>query len=213
MTKRSLLLCTVVIGVLALAGSALARPGHSTSDVYFFADPATPVGTSNLIRADQGVVADFHSSGLEPGHTLTMWWVVFNEPDDCSDGVCGEDDIFVIEDGAIVGLNWDGIAAADIVVGYAAGTVVDATGRATMAAQLKEGGAVREVLFGTLPVLKDAARSEVHLVGRSHGPAVPGSVDDQIGSFAGGCVDFFDPPVIPAAVGECADVQFAVHLP
>jgi len=140
-----------------------------------------------------------------------MWWVVFNDPHGCSDA-CGEDDIFIDGDPAN-GLNLDGVAAADIVVGYAGGTVATQRGTATMTSHLFVGAPVVEVLFGTLPILKSSTAAEIHLVARSHGPAVPGTVAEQIGSYAGGCEVFLLPPAIPTEIGECADIQFAVHQP
>ena len=62
-------------------------------------------------------------------------------------------------------------------------------------------------------MVKDSHGAEVHLVARSRGPAVPGLVSAQIGSYASGCDVFLNPPAVPTAVGECADNQFAVHLP
>lgn len=81
-----------------------------------------------------------------PREALTLWWVVFNDPQGCSDA-CGEDDIFVDGD-PTKGINPDGLAAADIVVGYATGTVANRNGRATMTARLGTGAEVSEVLFG-----------------------------------------------------------------
>ncbi len=201
----------MLITVAAAPAGATRGLNHSKSDVVWFADQETPVGSSHLIRTDRGVLGTFRTSGLMPRETLTLWWVVFNNPAGCS-VPCGEDDIFVKGDPA-QGLNEAGIDAADIVAGYAAGTVANRHGRAMMVARLRERGSVREVIFGEAPVLKDSRAAEIHLVARSHGPAVPGLIQEQIGSYAGGCAVFLNPPAIPAEVGECADIQFAVHLP
>jgi hypothetical protein len=42
---------------------------------------------------------------------------------------------------------------------------------------------------------------------------MPGRVQEQIGSFAGGCDVDLVPPDAPAEVGECGDIMFAVHQP
>jgi len=56
--------------------------------------------------------------------------------------------------------------------------------------------------------------AEVHIVLRSHGPAIPGIIDEQISTFEGGCIIFFDPfTEIPDDVGECGDIEFAIHPP
>ncbi len=48
--------------------------------------------------------------------------------------------------------------------------------------------------------------AEVHVVLRTHGPTVPGSINEQIGSYGGGS-DVFYPEftAYPNMVGECAD--------
>lgn len=140
-----------------------------------------------------------------------MWWVVFNNPDGCSDP-CGENDIFLNGDPA-QGLNAAGIEAADIVAGYADGVLARKNGRAFMSAWLGEDRRVREIIFGQGPVLKDSLGAEVHLVARSHGPAIAGQIKAQTGSYAGGCEVFLNPPEVPQAEGECSDVHFAIHLP
>jgi hypothetical protein len=202
----------VVAGVLtSTPANAATDYGRTRSDVVFFADPDSPVGTSTLVRTPHGVSATFRTSGLMPREALTLWWVVFNAPDGCSDA-CGEDDIFIDGD-PTKGINFEGVEAADIVVGYASGTVASRVGRATMTARLRTAAEVSEVLFGETPLLKSSTAAEIHLVARSHGPALEGLVDEQIGSYAGGCEVFLHPPEVPSAEGECADIQFSVHLP
>lgn len=199
----------VVVATATAAGAAPSEP--STSDVVWFADQSTKAGTSQLLRTPAGVHATLQTSGLMPREAVTLWWVVFNDPRRCT-LPCNEDDIFIDGDPS-QGLNLDGVAAADIVAGYAAGAVADRQGEALMAARLRTGSRVADVLFGETPVLKTTAQAEIHLVVRSHGPAVPGLLAEQIGTYAGGCEVFLNPPAIPATVGECGDIQFAVHPP
>ena len=62
--------------------------------------------------------------------------------------------------------------------------------------------------------LIDAQEAEIHILLRSHGPAIPGIVNEQIDSYLGGCTDNFDPlSAVPVAVGECGDIIAAVHKP
>ena len=206
---------TVLALVLAVVAiPALAQNGveKTTSGVYWFAEPDRSVGHSHLWRTDDGVRMLFKTSELAPREALTIWWVVFNEPDKCTAPGCGEDDIFNDGDPEL-GLNNAQIVAADIVAGYATGDLASNGGQANFHATLGEGEIGPEVIFGVGALLKDAEEAEVHLVARSHGPAIPGLQDLQVGSFAGGCADFLNPPEIPDAEGECADIQFAVHLP
>lgn len=189
-----------------------ASGAESVSDLYWFSDPATPAGHSTLVRTSDVVKMTFQPDALAPQHAYTIWWVIFNQPENCSDPGCGEDDIFIDGD-PTKGLNEDQIAAADIVAGYATGKVASTDGSARFVAALSEGQTGQEVLFGSGALLKDATGAEVHLVNRSHGPVIPGKRAEQIGSFAGGCEVFLNPPEVPDAEGECADVQFAVHQP
>lgn len=213
--KRLSLLTTAMALMLVAVAAAPAGAGrgvnHTRSDVVWFADQETPVGTSAMLRTNRGVLATFRTTSLMPREALTLWWVVFNDPTGCSDE-CGEDDIFVDGDPAN-GLNAAGIEAADIVAGFATGRVANRHGRAMMIDWLRENGPVHEVIFGEAPVLKDSRKAEIHLVARSHGPAVPRLIGEQTGSYAGGCDVFLNPPAMPTQIGECADIQFAVHLP
>ena len=200
-----------------LAATALPAVGKgatvgSSSGVSWFAEPERSIGHSKLWRDDDGVRMSFKTSELAPAETLTIWWVVFNEPENCSAPGCGEDDIFVNGD-PNQGLNLAAIAAADIVAGYATGKVASEGGQANLNARLGEGEIGPEVIFGAGALLKDTRGAEIHLVARSHGPAIPGLEDIQTGSYAGGCEVFLNPPAIPEAEGECADIQFSVHLP
>jgi len=215
MKRTTVIVAMVAVALVAAAGSAFATAGRNvestSSDVAWFADPEAAVGTSRLVRADDSVLATLRTSGLAPGDAVTLWWVVFNDPSGCSHA-CGEDDIFINGD-PTQGFNEGGIAAADIVVGYADGAVVAPDGRVTLAGSVAEEGAVREIVFGAAPLLKDVNAAEIHLVVRSHGPALSELLREQLGSYAGGCEVFLHPPEIPGADGECADVQFAIHLP
>jgi len=184
--------------------------GVSTAGVYFWADPETSVGDSTLRRTDHGVVASFAAGSIEPSSAITLWWVVFNQPEHCSAPGCGEDDIFVGGDLA-ADLNADGIAAADIVSGYAAGTLAAPDGTVYLSAALAEGDLGTDLILGEGALLKNAPGAEIHLVARSHGPAIGGLEDVQTTSFAGGCETMLLPPEVPDAEGECANLQYSLH--
>jgi hypothetical protein len=61
--------------VVSRAGAAT----QTTSPVATFAGAV--VGTSTLTRTDSGVSFSLSTSGLEAGHAVTVWWMVFN-PDE-----------------------------------------------------------------------------------------------------------------------------------
>ena len=139
----------------------------------------------------------------------TLWWDIFNEPQNCSDGVCNADDMFILdENGAIQRdaagnrvLNMDGIGAANISVQHAAGSY---STLGTLATSASLGlGSVPGIALG--PGLLDAARAEVHLVVRTHGPVLGEAFHDQLSTFGGGCE--------PMDAVPCVDLQFAIHRP
>lgn len=77
--KRRLLVALAVVGLLSVI--PLARAGaatQTTSDVTLIADPSVAVGTSTLTRTASGISFSLETSGLEPGHAVTVWWMVVN---------------------------------------------------------------------------------------------------------------------------------------
>lgn len=182
---------------------------QSKSGLFAFADPTTQVGESTLIRNKDYVKATVSTSGMTPGHTMTLWWVAINNPAACEyqggeiDGVpCNMPDLFNPE-----------VQAAVL---YGGGDIVNAGGRVSFKSRLYEGetpGSIADLLGIPSIGMFDANAAEIHLVVRSHGPAIPGQVEEQLGSFVGGCTEFMDPPSIPVTEGQCADIQFSVHQP
>lgn len=198
--------------LLTAYGVSAAKAGNAVSRaaVYTFDDPfGTPMGTSLIVRQNDGVLALLRSADLTPGEAVTMWWVLFNAPEHCTDHECGDDDLT------------NTAARPDIL--YADGKIIrdsNANGAswrdAYFFAARAEGtadGSINPALL-EMPALglEDARRAEVHLVLRTHGPVVPALAHDMVTTFAGGCTGF------PASLGKggpntCADIQFAVHQP
>ncbi len=214
------LLAATLAGTPLLPTAATAAPTQdSTAEVFTFADQAdgsldTPVGTSRLARENSGISATFRTGQLRADHAYTLWIVVFNRPANCSKP-CNDDDIFVGGDPRGP-MNDAKIKAADIHAVYGGGKVAGASGTTGIDTRLRVGDASREDLLAKInpgAALKDARGAEVHLVLRSHGPRIPGRVEEQLGSYAGGCTRFLYPPAVPKNEGECADLQFAVHRP
>ena len=123
------------------------------------------------------------------GDAVTLWGVYFNNPGACSDGACGEDDIFV-----------DPVPPMTAVA-FLGGQRIQSNGRASYGASFGEGSTVGALPFPTT-TLVDAQAAEIHLVLRSHGKYLPELADEQLTTFGGGC-----------DVQECADIQFAVFRP
>ena len=155
-----------------------------------------------------GVHVTIDTVGLAPGHAVTAWFVVFNSPENCSSGECGEDDIFILDgDGKFVlnadgtpPMNMDGIKGANISVHRAAGIIIDESGRSVFMGSLVVGD-LSEAIFGG--GLVDAHVAEIHLVIRDHQTAISGSANEMVNTINGGCEGYF--PNVP-----CEDLQFAV---
>lgn len=131
----------------------------------------------------------------KPKDVATNWWVIFNDPDACTDP-CGRDDVLAqrFKDDThpafgTVGLHW--------ATGH-----ITTSGQWSSAATLLEGN-TDNLLFG-VPLL-DADAAEIHLVVRSHGPAKNLTLEELAlaqTTVNGGC-----PP------NTCADPQDAVFPP
>jgi hypothetical protein len=143
-----------------------------------------------------------------PGDVVTIWWLIFNHPENCSES-CGLDDFAVVDEEGVRQYADDGSPLNNVMgqnaTGFgqlrATGTIVDVDGSAEFRAHLFLGDDI-EIDIGS--GLLDALGSEVHLVARTHGPAIPGSIHDQMNTPWGGCPDSW--PKDP-----CEDIQVAIH--
>jgi|GEM_PF-1513019 len=193
MSIRSIYLAAPLLAALAFApmtASAGGSPAVTTSAVHDFPDGPTKAGASStLVRNDAGVTGTFLAPNLNPGDTYTFWWVIFNHPENCSDGVCGLDDAAPFPGNPAVGVS--------LVIG--GGQVIGNSGDGYFGSHLAPGD-VSGALFG--PGLLDPIAAEIHIVLRNHGQVIPELLDDQLGSFGGGC-----------EVNSCSNEISATHLP
>lgn len=211
MKRKAGLFAITVLAVMMIAGAAIAgvgSPSHTNVvGTQYFPDGAPAGGTSNLTRTDDGeaLLLTIEAEGLTPGDAYTVWWIVFNEPGECLEG-CGEDDIFN-EDGTP---NGGQIVATQVGIGNATGNVAKANGTAEFGAKLVagDGGTDHQVLIpafgggGEVLLAGNGNSAEVHLIVQSHGQARGGpQLTSQLSNVEFGCTP------------ECADLQFAVHLP
>jgi hypothetical protein len=173
-------------------------------------DAVQVVGTTQLTRNTDGLQLTLDVDGLIPGHAYSVWWVVWNNPEFC-DGACDDPDV--------------GSEDVKVEVLYAAGSVAGGT-KGNFGATLKEDDVTGSINgeFFNLPNnggLLDAMKAEIHVVLRSHGPAIPGQVDQQISTYAGGCnpsdpnyngghgfIPFFT--TTPESEGECSSLFVSV---
>jgi hypothetical protein len=187
-------------------------PVVSTTSLEWAPDGPAVEGTeSTLVRMEHGLYAMINTTGLEPGDAVTLWWVIFNKPENCSNGQCGEDDVFLVDETGAkltddVGAsrpNVTGRAATEVSQLSGPGTIVDEGGRAKILARLPVGD-TNETQFGS--GLLYPMTADVHLILRTHGPAVPSVVREQLTTEWGGCPEGW--PKDP-----CRNVQLAVHVP
>lgn len=172
---------------------------------------------SMLDRTAAGIATKVRTR-VGAGRAHTLWYVIFNAPEHCSDAVCGQDDIFVDPRDHAAGFNAAQIAAtrASLVSG-GTGAVSNRAGRLKLDGGLEVGevpaGPKQVVIgrgedgalvpLGVVTGLEDARRAVIIVVVQDHGPAHrdAGLLQEQLTSFEGAC----NP--------RCADVQFAVHAP
>lgn len=190
------------LATLMLAPQALAAPaGRTTSDVFWFSNGmAEPGASSTLIRTDSGVSATVHTSGLSPGDAVTTWWVIFNHPAECTEGEppfrCAEGDLFN--------------PAVEASVQYAAGRPVGGNGSYNVASYISEGDSGCPFGDFLCAGLIDSREADVHLVVRTHGPALQEFLPEQFMTFGGACGNV-PPELGGGGPNTCEDLQFAVH--
>jgi hypothetical protein len=148
-------------------------------------NPTVPVdgSWSHLTRTDGMILVTAEVAGLVPGDAMTLWWVVFNDQNDCSSG--GD---------CVVLLN-------------ASGNVVKSDGTLELGAILREDADPlgHQVIFANTDngeLLTNAATAGVILVVQTHGQGRGGKkLREQISQLEANCTP------------SCADVQIAFHSP
>jgi len=218
MNKKRVIVIVGILAVMLLATTAFAARGRSrgaTARVYWnwdVADEVNPVGMSILSRSQDRLKTNYFTSELTPGQAMTLWFIFFNYPDLCSDGVCGLDDLgadkpaqgdFHLADGRVIGNRGYTWFRGSLNVGDTSGSGLAELGMEPVALVNPKGA-----LF--------------NLAVHSHGPALTG--DDliaQLNSYTGGCImpflgidgfagGFDELPVNP---GECSTIQQSIHIP
>lgn len=197
-TKPVFLMIASVLGGLLTSASAEMNDNVSSSAVYRFTDNSeVEGGFSRSIRFDDAVAMEMQTVGLEPNAPHTVWWVVFNKPEKCSDS-CNADDLLAAD--GTPNLNEE----AEIAMLFADGAMSASDGEASFSAVLPVGRQLGEWVLGS--GLADAAAAEVHLVVRSHGPIDTSRLYEQLSTYEPG-------PIMGGTCEVCQDHHFAVHLP
>lgn len=195
----------IALGVAAVLVTGLTEPARAASPrtettVHDFHTFDVIGGASaTLTRTGKGLSATFKTS-LPVGHAETMWWVIFNNPDGCTDG-CGDDEVFTAFGG--------GTNPAEVSILNADGRVVPRSGRTTFAAQLNVGsdGPGEVLLPGGIT---NPLGALVLLVIDEHGPAASDPQTRWLQTHAltwdGACPN----QTAENPFGHCFDTQIAV---
>lgn len=206
-SKVTFALLALVFGTSSvLADGHLAPSTTNTESVYWFADGSDAGGLSHLTRTDGMIVATVEPANLVPGHAHTLWVLVFNRPGNCSDDVCGEDDIFTPEGD----LNVPQVLAIGLAIANGSGNIAKSDGTLEFGARIPRGADLtqlgHQVLFGDGfgPTVLTASPhdAEVHFIIQTHGQARGGpKLLEQLVYVDTNCTPF------------CSDIQFSVHVP
>lgn len=168
------LIPTLTLGFLSLASSAQAAIVQSTSTFDISnGNPIIPSNATLTRNNDRTLDVDINTNNLPEG-AYTMWWVIFNNPNACSEG-CGGDDF--------------GTPEVNASAFYADGGVIDGSGNGLFSSNLEENTLPppEQVLFGN--GLADAFQAEIFMIIRHHGllSSDPEIAELQTTTFNGGC--------------------------
>ena len=162
-------------------------------DISSEAQAMPPIGDgsiSTIIREPSGVTINVHTN-IAPG-AYTVWLLVWNDPSQCTN--VGATNCLPPPAG--------GSDVPDSIM-FGTGQVVPSSGRGDFAVHLPVGDTDRLIIGGTLQTgLTNAVGSEIHVILRHHGDALPDALEAQITLPAGAC-----------DVNTCADLQGGAHVP
>jgi hypothetical protein len=194
MKKIKNLRFAVVVGALALAivGALPAEAGTSQTNGLVWLDDFSkvPGAYSVLMRNEDGVAVRVHSRKLAKG-AYTMWWVIFNNPEECDVAFqCGPGD-FPFNGGD---------PAVQVSIQFATGFIVPSNnGKVRADAGLEVGEDTKNLLPQNL---NNPMGAEIHMVLRTHGPVDLDNVHNQISEFHDGSAQCDD---------ACLDLQAVIH--
>jgi len=181
--------------------AALEGAGGSTfqaSDVIVFETGVAVGGAGTLLRTNNSVELRMMMSGLDTNAVYTLWWIIFNNPEECTTGaapaLCGEGDLNPDRDGA-------GVNPVDGGVRNAAAFITGMDGTGNTVGKLMEGAPATGPAVAGFGQLNDSVGAEIHIVIQTHGAPLVGSIDQQM--------------TIPGAAcnTECADQFGIIFLP
>lgn len=156
-----------------------------------------------LEKGSFGAAMAIKSSGLTPGHVVTIWWVAIQNHQNCKANPCSPQDAMgnPIEN--------------DVVLKLAVGGVVAEDGTVSLASFLPKGDVDGNLNDTTL---HSPEAAEYHLAMHNHGPLNANIAQDMLNSFRAGCSDeslpaFYPDTAIQDGVKgsfDCKTVQVAL---
>ena len=191
MTRNSVIVAAIAVGFfLMTAGSASAQSHVQFSNMNDFETGVNLAGAGILERTKNTASLNLALQGLDTDAAYTIWWVVFNNPENCAAMPCGLGDL--------------GDPAVEASVFWATGFVTGADGTANVSAHLDARNAAdgASVLFGPRLNQGNGFDAEIHVIVRTHGAAIAGATDGQISTVDGSC-----------GVNTCDDQQAIIFLP
>lgn len=160
--------------------NALEGTGGATfqaANLIVFGTGADAPGAGTLLRNENSVELRAEFSGLDANAAYTLWWIIFNNPEECTTGaapaLCGEGDLNPDRDG-------EGVNPVDRGVRNASGFITGMAGTANTTGKLKEGAFPTGPAVAGFGQLNDSVGAEIHIVVQTHGSPLVGSVDQQM---------------------------------
>ncbi len=161
--------------VAALEGNGGAT--FQASNVLVFGSDVAVGGAGTLLRDETSVELRAEFSELDPNAAYTLWWIIFNNPEECTTGtapaLCGSGDLDADRDG-------EGVNPVDRGVRNASGFITGDAGTANTTAKLREGPSPTGPAMAGFGQLNDSVGAEIHIVVQTHGAPLAGSVDQQM---------------------------------
>ena len=177
-TIKALIMSFAITAFLPLSvAHAESASTFQVAEVHTF--PGEPLPTTSggtLLRNKNKVSAHLAMHGLDEDSTYSVWWVIFNDPENCSGGIgtCGPPDF----------------EASNASILNASGFVTGSSGSANFTAHLeaRRPPAGMQVEFGKGLLPGKGYGAEIHMLFLSHGDvmSLEGEVGQHISYTAGG---------------------------
>jgi len=215
-TAQSVALATVIVLSSSFVNAQNLMEQQSVSLIESTTGNSTR-GDAVLTRAENSLDLEMAVMDLNPNNAYSVWWVMFNEPENCMQPYnCDEIDIVesLRQQQKHAPKSTDNKVPVVKIAGfYATGFITNGSGEINVSAQLDVQN-LPDGMFvynqSPIPVNFDpeedadlleenGLKAEVHVVVRSHGPTVRENLVDQITTFNGLC-----------DVQECTNVQAAI---